>query len=97
MLRISPVESAEKAVLILYFYWEGPTYRTPYPSAEGVKRKTVEAGTTISIGGPFSGECYHRFRTKRELERTLKGFRIVRMDFKGKEFRVLCQKKVNEG
>ena len=26
-----------------------------------------------------------------------KGYGIVRMDFKGKEFRVLCQKKVNEG
>ena len=75
-----------------YLYWEGPTYKATYYSAKGEKRIEIEPGTTLSVGGAFSGTYYHRFRSKEELRTLLTGFKILRFDFRGRTYKLLCQK-----
>jgi SAM-dependent methyltransferase len=75
-----------------YLYWEGPTYKATYYTAEGEKRIEVEPGTTLSVGGVFAGTYYHRFRSKEELRTLLTGFKILRFDFRGRTYKLLCQK-----
>ena len=75
-----------------YLFWEGPTYKTTKEMFYGEKLKLVEPGTWLSIGGPFHGQFYHRFKDKQEVSRLLKDFKIIRFDFRGKSFSLIAQK-----
>ena len=75
-----------------YFFWEGPTYRTTRKRFLYERIKTVEPGTWSSIGGPYNGTLYHRFRSKKEVLGFLNGFKIIRFDFRSKTFYMLAKK-----
>jgi SAM-dependent methyltransferase len=75
-----------------YFFWEGPTYKTTRKRFLYERIKTVEPGTWSSIGGPYNGNLYHRFRSKTEVLSFLNRFKIIRFDFRGKTFSLLAKK-----
>ncbi len=75
-----------------YLFWEGPTYKTTSNLFYGEKFRFIEPGTWISIGGPYDGHAYHRFKDKKEVTGLLKGFKILRIDFRGKTFSLIAKK-----
>lgn len=75
-----------------YLFWEGPTYKTGRDLFLGEEMKTIEPGTWLSIGGPYDGNVYHRFKSKKEVLGFLNRFKIIRFDFRGKTFSLLAKK-----
>ncbi|MGC9037827.1 MAG: class I SAM-dependent methyltransferase [Candidatus Micrarchaeia archaeon] len=75
-----------------YLFWEGPTYKTTGNLFYKEKLKFIEPGTWLSIGGPYDGHAYHRFKDKKEVTELLKGFKMLRFDFRGATFSLIAKK-----
>ncbi|MGC8662498.1 MAG: hypothetical protein ACP5RT_01790 [Candidatus Micrarchaeia archaeon] len=75
-----------------YLFWEGPTYKANINPFHAEKFKQIEPGTLLSIGGPYNGHMYYRFKNKEEIIRLLKSFKIIRLNFRGENFSLVAQK-----
>ncbi len=76
-----------------YLFWSGPTMKSLDKLKRLEPRRVIEPGTTIALEGYYKGIPYHCFSSKEEVQRLLKGFDIIRFDFRGSTFHLLAQKK----